>query len=416
MPTTTPPTPTRTAPTPDPAASASASLARCVGDVEEFLTTQFTVAPRQWRGEGFDDLLSLSDIDGQLTGAGLRRPAVRLVRDGEVLPPSEWTRRARTGSTWIDDLVDAARLLDAFAGGATVVLQSLHRWWPPLTRFCRELESALGHAVQANAYLTPPGAAGLAPHHDTHDVFVLQVHRTKRWTVREPAVDAPLPRHHSDHAVAAGQPVLFEVELEPGDCLYLPRGFVHSAAAQEGASLHLTIGVLATTAHDVLRRLVDRAADDVAFRRSLPPGHAATHEAATRAVKEVVAELVEWLERLDPADVGGELVARAGRRRAPVLDGHLVELTRLAAVDDHTVVVRRGGVSVDLDVADDRLVVTSSDRRIEFPAVVGHVVHELLDGARHAVGELADRLDRPSRLVLVRRLVREGLLRTVDGP
>ena len=67
--------------------------------------------------------------------------------------------------------------------------------------------------MQANAYLTPAGAAGLAPHHDTHDVFVLQVAGAKHWTVRAPVVDTPLPRHVSDHDAAAGQPVLFEADM-----------------------------------------------------------------------------------------------------------------------------------------------------------------------------------------------------------
>src|SRR5690606_40621538 len=64
------------------------------------------------------------------------------------------------------------------------------------------------------------------------------------------------------------QPVLFEADLTGGDALYLPRGVVHSAAAQRGVSLHLTVGVLATTVHDVLRELVDLAAEEVELRRS----------------------------------------------------------------------------------------------------------------------------------------------------
>src|SRR5690606_16467300 len=204
----------------------------------------------------------------------------------EILPPSSFTRRARTGSVWIDDLVDPGRTLAAFADGATIVLNSLHRWWPPLGRFCHALEGELGHPVQANAYLTPAGASGFAPHHDTHDVLVLQVEGAKRWTVREPLVDAPLERHRSDHEAAGAQPVLFDDELRPGDCLYLPRGFVHSAAAQEAASLHVTIGVLARTHHDLLRRIVDRTADEPVFRQSLPVHHAHDPDAAAQVVKD----------------------------------------------------------------------------------------------------------------------------------
>jgi lysine-specific demethylase/histidyl-hydroxylase NO66 len=48
------------------------------------------------------------------------------------------------------------------------------------------------------------------------------------------------------------------------------------------------------------------------------------------------------------------------------------------------------------------------------PAAVEPAVRRLLDGAAHRVGDLADMLDPPSRIVLVRRLVREGALRTVS--
>ena len=76
-------------------------------------------------------MLSLHDVDHALTGAGLRHPAFRLVRDGEAIVPADYTRPARTGVARIDDLIDPGRVLDLFAGGATVVLQSLQRWWSP---------------------------------------------------------------------------------------------------------------------------------------------------------------------------------------------------------------------------------------------------------------------------------------------
>jgi lysine-specific demethylase/histidyl-hydroxylase NO66 len=381
------------------------------------------VAPHRWRHTGsFDDVLSLADVDRALTSSGLRQPAFRVVRDGDVLPSSGYTRPARTGSSRIDDLIDTGRVLDLFAEGATVVLQGLQRWWGPAAHFCRDLELSLGHPLQANAYLTPPGAAGLAPHHDTHDVFVLQVAGTKHWVVREPAVATPLPRHTTDHDVAAGQPVLFEAELVPGDVLYLPRGYVHSAAAQQGVSLHLTLGVLATTVHDVLRQLVDMAGDDVAFRPSLTPRWPYDDDAATTAVKAAVADLVDWLGRVDAAEVAGRMRDRFVSNRSPLLDGQLLEIAHLDEVDDDTVVVRRAGTVGSLaldppvaDPADDgeaRLRLTLGDRQVVMPAALEPAVRRLTDGAAHRVGDLADMLDPGSRRVLVRRLIREGAVRT----
>ena len=383
------------------------------------------MAPHRWRHAGaFDDVLSLADVDAALTGGGLRRPAFRVVRDGEVLPPGSYTRTARTGSSQIDDLIDPGRTLDLFADGATIVLQGLQRWWSPAARFCRDLEVGLGHAVQANAYLTPGGAAGLAPHHDTHDVFVLQVAGTKHWTVRSPVVDTPLPRHVSDHEVAAAQPVLFEHDMAPGDVLYLPRGFVHSAAAQEGVSLHLTIGILATTVHDVVRALVDRAGDDVAFRRTLPVGWPYDDGTATAAVKAAVAELIDWLGGIDAGAVAATLRDRFVAGRSPLLEGQLLEVAVLGQIGDGTVVRQRAGTLGLLraaeagGVADDGpppVRLTLGDRTLVLPAAVEPVLRRLLDGEAHRVGDLADAIDHDSRLVLVRRLVREGALRTVPA-
>jgi bifunctional lysine-specific demethylase and histidyl-hydroxylase NO66 len=354
-------------------------------------------------------------VDRALTGSGLRQPAFRLVRDGEPVDPRSYTRPGRTGRHQFSDLIDTGRVLDLFAGGATIVLQSLHRWWPPLARFCGDLELALGHPLQANAYLTPPGAAGLAPHHDTHDVFVLQVAGVKHWVVRTPVVAAPLAHHRSIHDLAAAQPVMFETDLAAGDALYLPRGFVHSAATQQGTSLHLTLGVLATTVHDVLRRILDRAGDDATFRASLPAGYPFDRDAAVRSVKAALSDLMGWLERLDPGDVADEVSEQFFACRTPLLDGQLAEISALDRIDDTTVVRRRARGPVAIGYDDGRLRLTLGDRRLLLPGALEPAVRRLLDGAARPVADLADLLDPDSRRVLVRRLVREGVLRTAAG-
>ena len=399
---------TRISPTPE-----TSPLRRLTGDAADFSTSALGFRPHRYRSPGFDDLFSLADADEAITARGLRRPAVRLVRDGDVLASSRWTRRARTGAVWIDDLVDPAKTLSLFAEGATIVFQSLQRWWPPVAAFCRSLEVALGHPVQANAYLTPAGAAGLDPHHDTHDVFVLQVHGSKAWIVREPVLANPLPHQHSNHEEAAAQPVLFEAELEPGDCLYLPRGFVHSARAQREASLHLTLGVLATTAHDVAQELLERAvASDVGLRRAIPA--LGTGEVTADDVKGVIAELISWLERCDAAEVATALQAQRPKRVAS-LTGQLRELVALDAVDDATVVRLRPFTSFDLEIEGDELVIALAGRTLRMPAALQAPVDVLIDGSPRAVSDLAQWLDGPSRLVLVRRLIREGVLVTERG-
>lgn len=38
--------------------------------------------------------------------------------------------------------------------------------------------------VGCNAYLTPPGRQGFAPHSDDIDAFILQLEGTKRWVLK----------------------------------------------------------------------------------------------------------------------------------------------------------------------------------------------------------------------------------------
>ena len=84
-------------------------------------------------------------------------------------------------------------VLREFAAGATIVLQGLHRSWPPLRAFTRRLVAELGHPAQVNAYITPESARGFDPHYDVHDVFVLQVSGEKHWSVHAPVREHPRP-------------------------------------------------------------------------------------------------------------------------------------------------------------------------------------------------------------------------------
>jgi lysine-specific demethylase/histidyl-hydroxylase NO66 len=63
-----------------------------------------------------------------------------------------------------------------------------------------------------------------------------------------------------------------------------------------------------------------------------------------------------------------------------------------------------------LQVAGDRLTVLLGDRELTMPAALEPALRQVLAAGSFAVADLARHLDGPSRLVLVRRLVREGLL------
>ncbi|MGH9117775.1 MAG: cupin domain-containing protein [Acidimicrobiales bacterium] len=376
--------------------SGSTALERCVGEPESFLAEHFGrhALWRRQSADAFADLFGPADADHLVTSAGLRTPAMRLVRNGAGIPSSGWTRSARIGGVAMPGIVDPRAVLREFDGGATVVLQGLHRFWPPLRRFCRELEEALGHPCQVNAYLTPAGAQGLALHDDSHDVFVLQSFGTKGWEVH------------------AADPEPWELVLEPGDMLYMPAGTPHAARAQAGVSGHLTIGVLSTSWRSYLDAAVRRALDDPVFAAPLPAGW---HHDPDRFAAELRDHLDLLVDRMAKTDDVGTAIDQADgflRTRHPVLIGGFASRLQLDRLSDETVVRVAPGAIAEIRRRETDLVLLIGDAELRMPGWVDPAVRLVVDGADHRVADLAV-IDHQSRLVLVRRLVREGVLEIV---
>lgn len=396
-----------------------AALRRCVGDSRDFLDRYWGRSPLHRAGadpSGFADLFSLDDVDRFVASSSPRLPTFRLVRDGRPLDPSRYTRRATVGGQPVTGLADPARIFEEHRRGATIVFQGLQRSCPPLTRFCRSLELDLTHAAQANAYVTPAGARGLGVHYDTHDVFVLQLAGTKAWTIHEPVLADPLPSQPWKGTAADAGPPILSVELQAGDCLYVPRGFLHAARAQEALSAHLTIGIVTTTWHDVVRELIAGTAEEPELRRALPPGYAGDQAALAAGVEEAVSRLRKWLDGVDAGAVAAATARRFYAARPPILAGQLHQLGLLGGVDDSTRLRRREGGVCHLVAGPERLtVVLGGGRELDMPAALAPAMARIAGAGPFRLGDLGDLLDGPSRLVLGRRLVAEGLLEVVDG-
>lgn len=363
----------------------------------------------------FSDLLSPGAVDELIAERGVRAPFIRVARDGEILAKDCYLGSAGFGAE-ITDQVDSAKVLNELASGATVVLQGLHRLWPPLIDFVREAVDDLGHPVQANAYITPPGSRGFDPHYDVRDVFVLQVSGQKRWVVHEPVHHHPLPSQPwTQHQAAIaervrGEPVI-DTALAAGDALYLPRGWVHAAQALDTTSIHLTIGVSATTGLDVARAILDELATLEAFRESLPMGSTVTdQDEAVAAVNKVVAEMVVALrDNAATLSTGAaaQLTARYAEQTRPIA---VRPLATLAAAEDADVEVcwRRGLVGA-VEPAGDRVVLRLPDRTISFPESCTAAVRALHRGDTARPATLPE-LDAADGAVLIRRLLKEAVV------
>jgi ribosomal protein L16 Arg81 hydroxylase len=389
--------------------TSSVALARCVEPVgaEEFLQEYWERRPlaveRDEAGR-YDDLLSEDDVEQLVCSGGLRYPGFRLVKAGEQLRARDHTTDIPWRPTPFTGTADVERVLAEWERGATIVLQGLHLTRPVVGAFCRSLEETLGHPTQANAYYTPREAQGLPVHHDTHDVFVLQVAGEKRWLVYQPALELPLKdQRYSTELGKPGAPVEDRV-LRPGDTLYLPRGWLHEALTSDTDSLHLTVGVNVVTWLDAFKAGLEELRDDVRFRRSWQSGDGTE-------------ELLDALgERLGRDDVERRARAKLIRSRRPIREGQLRQLRALEALGAETELERNPTVLADLVERDGSISLIFEGREVTFPA---HARDDVawMAGADEpfTISELPGSLDDDGRLVLVRRLIREGFLRISEA-
>ena len=347
-------------------------------------------------------LLSVADLDIVLGTHAAGHRDVKLVRgDGDV-PVGEYTNsggRVRP--------LEVARHFDE---GATVIFNHLHTRVPTLARLCVALGRCFSSRIQTNVYLTPPDAQGFAAHWDTHDVFVLQVSGTKRWSIYDTRVRLPLRGQRFERGTPPGD-VSDEFELGPGSALYLPRGLMHSARSTQEASLHITLGLTAFTWAEFLVESVTAAAlEDESLRRNLPREFAREGFPAAERERLFAEKLAFVQSRFDPEVVWRRFTDEVLATDVPLFTDLLGQRLRADPLTSRSRVRRRAGLLTEAVTAGETCLLRFCGRELRLPVGVWPALRYATTADEFAVEELPDCLDSEGKLTLVTRLVREGVL------
>lgn len=391
------------------------ALSDLIGDLDtsEFLAKHWDRNPVLLKrvSKVWSTLARISDVESCLTETDIRFPQFQLAMQGQKLSKADYTRRRSWGNHTFEDLIDIPAMYRLWNAGATIILQSLQTNFPKLIPILRELEAELHHPVQANLYLSPRNSQGFTAHYDTHDVFVVQIEGSKNWRVwQSPSVQAPLKDEHSPRDMEPMGPLLLEHALEPGDVLYLPRGFYHEASSGSTSSMHLTIGVLNYRRIDAVRFIFDdvlqslRSSTSTEWRASLPPRFDKEVDEGFQSLKNCVIEMVDerWSTLATSTRFREDLCASN--------QGLLSSHNELASIHDATRLIVIPEVNPEVRALGDKLVISFGGRTLSLPASVESALTIALHLREFSPSELAY-LSAESRVGLCAHLVREGLLR-----
>ena len=142
----------------------------------------------------------------------------------------------------------------------TLIVQALNNWVPAAEQLiqCFDFIPRWRFDDVMVSYATPGG--GVGPHIDLYDVFICQGSGRRRWRVGDLGPHKEFAAHPALLHTEAFEPII-DVELLPGDILYLPPGFPHDGVTLE-PSMSFSVGYRTASAKDMVSAMADHIIDN----------------------------------------------------------------------------------------------------------------------------------------------------------
>lgn len=356
----------------------------------------------------FSDLLSLTDIETALSCQEFSFPAVQLTHAGQSVPVSDYTDQ--------NNQIVVQRLLERHQQGATIVVSAAQKYFPGLGALTRQVQTDLQLRAQTNVYLSPPGRQGFNAHFDNHDVFILQVSGKKTFRFYSGGTELPFSENSFDPDHDEAGAFEEEIGLEAGDTLYIPRGIIHDAVADDKEpSLHITLGVYAITVRHLLQEILQRASEkDVRYRKSID-NKLWQQTSVDHAF--IVEQAQQLMSAAFSADNFNDAITRLRDDIAldttPDCDGWLSASQSLEIQPDSVLTVR-GCQILSKDVDADSVTLRVAGRVIKFDPAMATAINYLLQQGQSSVADLQG-LAVDQQIALANRLYQEHIVDVVSA-
>ncbi len=356
----------------------------------------------------YQSLFSIEKVDHVLDVSRPTGKSLRVVKSQEPLLPTKYENH--------DGSLNLNQLYTAYADGYTIVINELERFWAPLRAFCQNMSNFLSHHTVGNMYLTPKNEKALLPHHDTHDVYVLQIHGKKHWILYDSITETPLlnsPQPVYDRTQLSNPR---EITLNAGDFMYMPRGVPHEAYTTDESSLHITLGAYPAQWVDLMSHAVQYLAyTDTKMRKALPVGFLNPATWTPEFIAEFKTTFQSFLEKVLQQARPMESISLLGEefrnKRNPRGDGHFYEIDKIDQLNLDSYLIKRDGLNCNVSVIGQFSRIIFPGNIIKGPAQIAETLQYIANTKDSFVLRDLPTLSDENKIKLAARLIRGGLLR-----
>ena len=127
--------------------------------------------------------------------------------------------------------------------GASIILNDIEKHSPELSDFANILQLNTHGRCQGNLYFSMESHQAFGPHCDKHDVFAVHFEGEKTWNIYEKIeknpINHPIFEYSAEERIKRAGKLINQIEMKPGDLLYIPRGQYHDALASKNGAIHI---------------------------------------------------------------------------------------------------------------------------------------------------------------------------------
>jgi 50S ribosomal protein L16 3-hydroxylase len=234
-------------------------LAEILGETsqEDFLDKHFTRLPfsSMSGARGFTHLLNWKVVEDILKA---KKSVLRIVQDGKVI------------KDYVE--LDYKDALSHHKEGHTLLLRYAEKSHSALKNLAQDFSRSFHTDVDIQLYCTPENHNAFGWHYDVEEVFIIQTKGSKHYTIRPNTVHpnpliSSIPKNLEYEKEKT--PIEIQVTLKEGDWLYIPSGWWHMARTQ-AESMHISIGLMPSSAVDILNFLPKYLAHNKFWRTRMP--------------------------------------------------------------------------------------------------------------------------------------------------